>query len=324
MSGYVYILSNDAYFRTDAGKHLPLLKIGKSSRHPSERLEELFTTGVPGRFVLQYYAKCVDHDRAERRLHTLLAAYRYDRGREFFAIETAHAIASIQQHLASLIVEDVVLYRFPEEIHALLEFEAREQAAIVAQREYEKERHAWVQAKNTERDASIETEAKLRGGQSSLPTAVGVGLSVLVIPLFFVLGPWALAGWYGAYQVSKYLESEAVERERIALRAARRRFVEDDYHIVNPSPALRAAIERDRNQWEIRRSQTARQVRSGWNSTAEDVPRRNNDRRPSYAPVGSTFLCPNCGKPMRVRGTGRLRVRCPRCSTSWEGTFEGT
>ena len=48
MNGFLYIMSNDSFKES-------LLKIGKSSRHPeSFRKRELATTGVPGKFWVEY------------------------------------------------------------------------------------------------------------------------------------------------------------------------------------------------------------------------------------------------------------------------------
>jgi len=48
VKGFIYIMSNDSFKES-------LLKIGKSSRHPeSFRKKELETTGVPGKFRVEY------------------------------------------------------------------------------------------------------------------------------------------------------------------------------------------------------------------------------------------------------------------------------
>ncbi len=85
--GFVYILRNEA---------MPgLLKIGYSVKVPTERVEELFTTGVPEPFELAYYCLVENADKLEPEIHHHLSAYRHRGNREFFRIELEVAIQSI-------------------------------------------------------------------------------------------------------------------------------------------------------------------------------------------------------------------------------------
>jgi DNA segregation ATPase FtsK/SpoIIIE-like protein len=77
--GYVYALINHA---------MPgLVKIGRTTRAPSERLEELSgATGVPSPFELVYDVLVADAAAAEQFIHAQLTArgYRLSESREFF------------------------------------------------------------------------------------------------------------------------------------------------------------------------------------------------------------------------------------------------
>ncbi|MBE7461050.1 MAG: GIY-YIG nuclease family protein [Zoogloeaceae bacterium] len=85
--GFVYILRNEA---------MPgLLKIGFSVKVPTERVDELFTTGVPEPFKLVYYCLVENADKLEPAIHRNLSAYRHRENREFFRIELEAAIRSI-------------------------------------------------------------------------------------------------------------------------------------------------------------------------------------------------------------------------------------
>ena len=85
--GFVYILRNAA---------MPgLLKIGYSVKVPTERVAELFTTGVPEPFELAYYCLVEDADKLEPAVHRNLSAYRHSGNREFFRIELEAAVRSI-------------------------------------------------------------------------------------------------------------------------------------------------------------------------------------------------------------------------------------
>jgi hypothetical protein len=79
--GYVYALINYS---------MPgLLKIGRTTRPPSNRGEELSAaTGVPTPFVLLFDIFVPDSAEAERQIHFALetAGFRHARGREFFSV----------------------------------------------------------------------------------------------------------------------------------------------------------------------------------------------------------------------------------------------
>ena len=87
--GYIYVLSNAA---------MPgLLKIGKSERNPSEfRAIELYTTGVPEPFRLEYYMRVDDYHAAEKRAHDHFLDKRPNRTREFFRISVAEALIGLR------------------------------------------------------------------------------------------------------------------------------------------------------------------------------------------------------------------------------------
>lgn len=87
MSGYVYVLTNPS---------MPgLVKIGSSKFSGSRRASELFTTGVPTPFVLEFEIYCLEPKFTEQSVHDRLSEHRCE-GREFFRIdvfEAVHAVA---------------------------------------------------------------------------------------------------------------------------------------------------------------------------------------------------------------------------------------
>lgn len=88
--GYIYVMSNPS-FRNN------LLKIGQSSKNPSEfRKNELFTTGVPLPFCVEYYASIQDFAGVERNIHKRLQEWRVNKNREFFSCDLGHAIKEIK------------------------------------------------------------------------------------------------------------------------------------------------------------------------------------------------------------------------------------
>lgn len=85
--GYVYILINPSYEG--------LVKIGKTTRDPEERVKELSAaTGVATPFILVYKRLFQNCHTAEKNIHTVLSdkGYRLTESREFFKIDTTDAI----------------------------------------------------------------------------------------------------------------------------------------------------------------------------------------------------------------------------------------
>lgn len=79
-TGWVYCLSNPVF--------PGLLKVGVTGRTPEERAKELFSTGVPLPFKIEFAKKVAGAFDKERTLHALLEQYsdRVNRSREFFRI----------------------------------------------------------------------------------------------------------------------------------------------------------------------------------------------------------------------------------------------
>ena len=108
MSGFVYVMSNPSL----SGRRI---KIGKSKSDPSAfRKDELYSTGVPEPFEIEYFAFVDEHDATESLVHKKLDEFRPNKKREFFTCSIPHAILTIQQN--SKIKYEEILYKSPEEI----------------------------------------------------------------------------------------------------------------------------------------------------------------------------------------------------------------
>lgn len=90
--GYIYVLANSA---------MPnMVKVGKTSRQPSLRAQELSNvTGVPTPFIVVYERQFNDCDSAESFLHELLSikGYRISANREFFNAPVNEVIEAVLQ-----------------------------------------------------------------------------------------------------------------------------------------------------------------------------------------------------------------------------------
>lgn len=75
-----------------------LLKIGKSDRDPTEfRAEELYSTGVPQPFNVEWYGFVNDHHSIEKKVHSHLGQNRENKSREFFRVSIDDAVRSIKK-----------------------------------------------------------------------------------------------------------------------------------------------------------------------------------------------------------------------------------
>ncbi|KFI22095.1 GIY-YIG nuclease family protein, partial [Nitrosococcus oceani] len=90
--GYIYILTNPSYEKN-------LLKIGRTSRSPEIRAEEIYkrATGVPTPFKVSFKRKVLNCKEAERLIHTRLKTYRPHNSREFFKLSINEAVSIVNQ-----------------------------------------------------------------------------------------------------------------------------------------------------------------------------------------------------------------------------------
>ena len=77
MKGYIYCVSNPSFKAN-------IFKIGYTTMNLNKRINSLYKTGVPTKFVINFAKtvnKCHTH---EQELHVLLDKYRFNPSREFF------------------------------------------------------------------------------------------------------------------------------------------------------------------------------------------------------------------------------------------------
>jgi hypothetical protein len=85
----VYVLTNSAM----SG----LVKIGRTSQEDANgRIAQLYTTGVPVPFTLEFACKVPNAEEVEKALHIAFAPWRVNPKREFFRMEAHQAIAILK------------------------------------------------------------------------------------------------------------------------------------------------------------------------------------------------------------------------------------
>jgi len=89
MQGYVYVLMSPAF--------PSLLKIGRTTKSPQDRANELSTTGSPEKFVVVHSVISKNCVLLEQALHEYYKDKRYNQNREFFEIQVADVIQKIDE-----------------------------------------------------------------------------------------------------------------------------------------------------------------------------------------------------------------------------------
>ncbi|MDP3007730.1 MAG: DUF1566 domain-containing protein [Methylococcales bacterium] len=105
MKGWVYIITNKA---------MPnLLKVGFSTKDPELRAQELHTTGVPHRFVVEYDVLVNEPTDIEQAAHNLLK--NYHENKEWFNCSIETAVMAIRQSAANnILLENCRFNNFSE------------------------------------------------------------------------------------------------------------------------------------------------------------------------------------------------------------------
>lgn len=118
--GVVYVLTNPV---------MPgLVKIGRTAQDDAKtRIAQLYTTGVPVPFTLEFAGKVNNEPEVESALHTAFNPYRVNPNREFFRIDPEQAIAILKL----LHIEDTTLEisQQPSEIDTISVAAAEQQKA---------------------------------------------------------------------------------------------------------------------------------------------------------------------------------------------------
>lgn len=156
MNGFIYVMSNPSYKNER-------LKIGISKHDPtSQRVIELYSTGVPEPFKVEYYAFVENYEAAEKIVHSTLDNKRPNKDREFFTCSVPEAIIAIRNH--TKIKYEEIIYKSPEQIEkkqrAKQERERIEKAKLEKEHK-ERENQSKKEAEERQRREQIENTAKL-------------------------------------------------------------------------------------------------------------------------------------------------------------------
>lgn len=198
MNEYIYILSNTS---------MPgLIKVGKTTTHPSQRMSELHSTGVPTPFELEFSATVGSCDYSEKAAHFALANYRVTGNREFFRVSVKKAIELILPTIGDYKIHDVKETHGIEQIR--IEVDRREREKRDAERARQIARQQEEDRRESERLARRRAvEQKIFAEEERLrqlgPRPVKNELPVIGYLLIFSYMPIPMGWifWAGALQV---------------------------------------------------------------------------------------------------------------------------
>lgn len=176
MSGFIYILSNRQFDR---------IKIGISSKDPnSQRLNELYTTGVPEPFQIEYFAFVENYEIVEKVVHSRLDDKRPNKNREFFTCTVPEAIVVIRN--SATIKYEEIFYKSPEEIKKQSENLKKEQEL---KRKKELEELDRQSKKREETRKKLEEQAQVKTHQKELTIHnLKIAIPVLLVLMICIVG----------------------------------------------------------------------------------------------------------------------------------------
>ena len=120
MNQYVYILSNPS---------LPSLhKIGYTANSIEERMEQLYSTGVPTKFELEFCIEVVNGLGTEQHFHKLFSQFHH--GKEFFKLPLAKLIKILKEELIKGEIEFINYYGRANKLYLLDDEKERMQREI--------------------------------------------------------------------------------------------------------------------------------------------------------------------------------------------------
>ena len=183
-----------------------LIKVGKTTTHPSQRMSELHSTGVPTPFELEFSAMVSSCDYSEKAAHRALASYRVTGNREFFRVSVKKAIELILPTIGDYKIQDVKDTHGIEQIRR--EVDRREQEKREADRARQIARQQEADRREAERLATrrvveqkiVAAEQKLRqlGTRPVKNELPGIG-NILIFCYWPIPIGWMV--WFGALRI---------------------------------------------------------------------------------------------------------------------------
>lgn len=320
--GYVYVLTNPS---------MPgLVKVGKTTTTPSQRMSELHATGVPTPFVLEFSVETPDCHQGERSVHDALSSHRVAANREFFRVTPRHAIEHVLAIVPDCKIVDFSNAHGVEAIERKVR-EAQEAARLEANEHAQRaasERLAQEQVKRSKVGALNSSLAHLYAKRSALgsrPAAPDLG-GLTLLAFCFLPVPFGWLIWIGALSLFSNSDNVlgwvcvALIFAGVIANAAVNEKRGEHERLDAPFVKIEEAIS------DVQRDLKALGAPATLSSTVEIpiaplAPRNSQDtlalvktQTParSSAPNGLTVTCPTCRRSV-PRKPGQVDFKCQHC-----------
>jgi hypothetical protein len=309
MKGYVYVLSN---------KSMPgLVKIGRTTVSPSQRMQELHSTGVPTPFELEFAVEVADCQACESAAHRVLDAHRVSHKREFFKVTVRSTIVAILAKLEHYTISHVKEPHEIEQIEVYLrERREEQQATIRAQQDRrvmeERERAREKGRRVVELQGQLDSAMARRNAMGARPAKPHTGPVTDLLFLCWTPIPWGWLVWLGSLSAFsgpyKVIGYACIALLINGFFASRRLKDNDAAHSQADNPFSRVEEEIGGIKTAIKEL-GASSVLTSSPPMQEGSPQ--NRREPAVKYV--VIPCPRCEGQMRLPADKTLEVKCPHC-----------
>ena len=174
MLGYVYIMSNES---------MPgLYKIGCTSKDPAQRADDLYTTGVPTPFIIEYCIYIENYENVEKLIHRSLLQYNYNK--EFFKHDLVKCILCMKKIAIeqSSYKERYRTNNLKEKVDAVKDKYFRE----IREQEYrEKLKIEKEKAEKLQKEKELKEKSDRESSNAMLGCAILLGAFILGIYVYF-------------------------------------------------------------------------------------------------------------------------------------------
>jgi hypothetical protein len=313
MRGYVYVLTN---------RSMPnLIKIGKTGRHPKNRLDELHSTGVPEPFSLEYYAFVDEHDRIESRIHYIFQSKRHSKTREFFSVGVAEAILAIRSN--SVIIEEMCFFKTKEEIEAE-SVRQRKQRELKEQREREERKQFEISTQKCSEFNNDVLKKRQEYIESNLDTA-SFTAAVIFISIFIVPAAFAytspLLGMLSLIIAVIIANSNHSSEKRRHREDSEKKFpfrTPKDFHHLSQNNDLASIPTSVKSENPVRHSGAKKaKLPYSFNRITLEEAKRSSLRIIDLNMKGRESLCPKCKAAVDLPALSLFKCVCPDCRETW-------
>lgn len=295
MAEYIYVLTNPS---------MPgLLKIGRTTTHPTQRRVELQSTGVAKPFQLEFSAIVDDSKSRERDIHIALRKYRVERNREFFELPLRSAIKLMLPVLGEYEVDSAANGLDIPEIQRQLEAKRAMKAESERLRKEAEVEKRKEQYRREVEDVRAQYSIAVRKLQELGPRPIKPTQSVLASFFEYCFIPWPF-GWLVWLCAASYFVAKNPRQELVVISIG-----------LLVAGYIAHSLHRKRSADYIARIAPFQGIESGLYDLHQKARRLGVNLTDDSRTV---VRCPHCGQSLSVTSGRYLEITCPTCRNSFD------